>query len=135
VRVVLDTNVIVSALLSGGGTSDMVVQLVLQGAATLLIDSRIQAEYDEVTSRARLGLSDAERRTLLDVLAQIAEPVIARPLRLSLPDLDDRLFVEVAVAGRADVIVTGNVKHFVPRRGALGVAVQSPRQFVDAMRR
>ena len=134
-RVVLDTNVIVSALLSGGGTADTAVQLIVQGAATLLIDSRILAEYDEVTSRPRFGLAEAERRTLLGILAHISEPVVARPLRLSLPDPDDRVFVEVAVAGRADVIVTGNVKHFVPRRGALGVAVQTPRQFVDAMRR
>ena len=134
-RVVFDTNVIVSALLSGGGTADSALQLVVQGAATLLMDSRILAEYDEVTARPRFGLPDVERRALLDLLSQIAEPVIARPLRLSLPDPDDRLFVEVAVAGRADVIVTGNVKHFVPRRGALGVVIRSPRQFVDAMRR
>ncbi len=134
-RVVLDTNVIVSALLSGGGTADAAVQIILQGAATLLTDSRILAEYDEVTSRARFGFVEVERRTLLDVLAQISEPVVARPLRLSLPDPDDRVLVEVAVAGSADVIVTGNVKHFVPRRGVFGVAVQSPRQFVDAMRR
>lgn len=134
-RVVLDTNVLVSALLTGGGTADMAVQLVLQGAATLLVDSRILAEYDEVTSRARFGFDEAERRAVLEVLALIAEPVVARPLRLTLPDPDDRVFVEVALAGQADVIVTGNVKHFVTRRGALGVRVRSPREFVNAMRR
>ncbi len=133
-RVVLDTNVLVSALLTGGGTADMAVQLILQGAATLLVDSRILAEYDEVTSRARFGFAEEERRALLDVLESIAEPVVAKPLRLALPDPDDRVFVEVALAGRADAIVTGNVKHFVPRRGTLGIAVKSPRQFVDAMR-
>ena len=45
------------------------------------------------------------------------------------------MFVEVALAGQADVIVTGNVKHFVPRRGSLGVHMQLPREFVNAMRR
>lgn len=40
----------VSALLTGGGTADMAVQLILQGAATLLVDSRLLAEYDEVTA-------------------------------------------------------------------------------------
>ena len=134
-RVVLDTNVLISALLTGGGTADMAVQLILQGAATLLVDSRILAEYDEVTSRARFCFAESERRAMLDVLELIAEPVVARPLRLTLPDPDDRVFVEVALAGQADVIVTGNVKHVVPRRGSLGVAVQSPRAFVDAMRR
>ena len=133
-RVVLDTNVLVSALLTGAGTADMAVQLILQGAATLLVDSRILAEYDEVTSRTRFGFDEAERRAVLDVLELIADPVVARPLRVTLPDPDDRVFVEVAIAGQADVIVSGNVKHFVPRRGSLGVRVQTPREFVNAMR-
>ena len=134
-RVVLDTNVLVSALLTGGGTADMAVQLILQGAATLLVDSRILAEYDDVTPRTRFGFDEAERRAVLDALELIAEPVVARPLRVALPDPDDRVFVEVALAGQADVIVTGDVKHFVPRRSALGARVQAPREFVNAMRR
>lgn len=134
-RVVLDTNVIVSALLTGGGTADMAVQLVLQGAATLLADSRMLAEYDEVTARPRFGFGEAERRVFVDTSAAIAEPVVARPLRVALPDEDDRMFVEVALAGAADAIVTGNVRHFVPRRGTLGVQVWTPREFVDRMRR
>lgn len=134
-RIVLDTNVLVSAMLSGGGAPDMTLQLVLQGAATLLADSRVLAEYDEVTARPLFGFGEDERRVLLDTLATIAEPVVARPVRLALPDPDDRLFVEVALAGGADAIVTGNVKHFVPRRGRLGMAVLTPRQFVDRMRR
>jgi len=135
VRIVLDTNVLVSAMLSGGGAPDMALQLVLQGAAALLADSRVLAEYDEVTTRPLFAFDEAERRVLLDTLAAIAEPVVTRPVRLTLPDPDDRVFVEVALAGGADAIVTGNVKHVVPRRGRLGVTVLSPRQFVDRMRR
>lgn len=134
-RIVLDTNVLVSAMLSGGGAPDMALQLVLQGAATVLADSRVLAEYDEITARPLFAFDEDERRLLLDTLAAIAEPVVTRPLRLTLPDSDDRVFVEVAVAGRADAIVTGNVRHFVPRRGRLPVAVLTPRQFVDRMRR
>jgi putative PIN family toxin of toxin-antitoxin system len=135
VRIVLDTNVLMSAMLSGGGAPDMALQLVLQGAATVLADSRVLAEYDEITARPLFAFDEDERRLLLDTLAAIAEPVVTRPLRLTLPDSDDRVFVEVAVAGRADAIVTGNVRHFVPRRGRLPVAVLTPRQFVDRMRR
>lgn len=134
-RVVLDTNVVVSALLTGGGTADLALQLILQGQATLLADSRILAEYDDVTARPGFGFLEAERRVLMDVLAAVAEPVIARPLRLDLPDPDDRMFVEVAIAGAADALVTGNRRHFVPRRGRLGVLVLSPKAFVDRMRR
>jgi putative PIN family toxin of toxin-antitoxin system len=134
-RIVLDTNVLVSAMLTGGGAADFALQLVLQGEVALLADSRILAEYDEVTSRARFSFDDGERRILLDLLANIAEPVIAKPLRVSLPDADDRVFVEVAIAGDADAIITGNARHFIPRRGKLTVPVLSPRQLVDRLRR
>jgi putative PIN family toxin of toxin-antitoxin system len=133
-RIVLDTNVVVSALLTGGGTADMVVQLVLQGKATLLTDSRILAEYDEVTSRPRFGFDEGERRIILETLAAISEPVIARPLRITLPDPEDRVWVEVAIAGGADAIVSGNTRHFVPRSGKLAVPVLTPRMLVDRMR-
>jgi putative PIN family toxin of toxin-antitoxin system len=134
VRVVLDTNLLVSAMLSGGGASDMVVQLVLMGELTLLADSRILAEYDEVTARPRFGFNGEERRALLEVLADLAEPVIARPTALTLPDPDDRPFVEVALAGRADALATGNVRHFRPRGTRLPVLVLTPRQLVDRLR-
>ncbi len=52
-RIVLDTNVLVSAMLTAGGTSDFALQLVLGGYVSLLADSRIPAEYDGVTARAR----------------------------------------------------------------------------------
>ena len=134
-RVVLDSNVLVSAMLSGGGAPDMALQLILQREAILLIDSRIVAEYDEETARPRFGFDPIERRLLLDAIMHIAEPTLARPLRLSLPDPDDRMFVEVAIAGHADAIITGNLKHFKPKRGALTMPVMTPRQFVDALRR
>lgn len=133
-RIVLDTNVLVSAMLSGGGAADQVLQTALQGAVLLLADSRILAEYDEVTARPAFRFDEIERRALLDALERIAEPVVAAPMRLSLPDPDDRMFVEVALAGRADAIVTGNARHFVPRKGQLDITILTPRQLVDRLR-
>ena len=76
------------------------------------------------------------RRDLLDVLNAVSEHVPNRPLRLALPDPEDRMFVEVAVHGRADLIVTGNTRHFVPTDGShLAVPVLTPRQFTDQLRR
>lgn len=133
-RVVLDTNVLVSAMLTGGGAPDEVVQSILRGDLHLLIDSRIMAEYDEVTSRLCFGLDAKERRMLLDVLDTIAEPVIARLHHLSLPDPDDIPFVEVAISGHADALVTGNIRHLGAVR-ARGVVVRTPRQVMDYLRR
>lgn len=122
-------------MLSGSGAPYFVLQLVQQSAVILLADPRIFAEYDEVTSRSEFGFDEKERRGMLDLLAQIAEPVVASPLRLSLPDPDDRAFVEVAIAGGADAIVTGNTRHFIPKKGKLPVSVLTPRQLVDRLRR
>lgn len=122
-------------MLSGSGVPYMALQLVLQGDATLLIDSRILAGYDEVTARSHFHFDPTERRITVQALTRIAAAVVARPLRLALPDPDDRMFAEVAIAGGADAIVTGNVKHFVPKRGVLPVTVLTPRAFVDRLRR
>lgn len=134
-RVVVDTNVLVSAMLTAGGAPDLTIQLILQGDAILVADSRILGEYDEVTARAQFGFDHRKRRVLLAQLASMAEMVQSRPLRLPLPDDEDRMFVEVAVAGRADAIVTGNLRHFLPTDGStLAVPVLTPRQFTDGMR-
>jgi putative PIN family toxin of toxin-antitoxin system len=135
VLIVLDTNVLVSAMLTAGGTPDMLLQLILQSELTLLLDSRILGEYDEVTRRPRFAFDPEERRELIDTLEALAEPVVALPLKLSLPDPEDRMFVEAAVAGGADAIVTGNAAHFKPKGGKLPVPALTPRQCVDRMRR
>jgi putative PIN family toxin of toxin-antitoxin system len=134
VRLVIDTNVLVSAMLTGGGAPDEVLQLVLRGDATVLVDTRILAEYDEVTARPRFAFDAAERRALLEALVAIAEHVVAPHLQLTLPDADDVKFVEVAAAGRADALVTGNERHFKPRAGRLPVRAVSPRQLMQELR-
>lgn len=134
-RIVVDTNVVVSAMLTAGGAPDQVVQLILQGELTLIVDSRILGEYDEVTSRPQFGLDPVERRLLLDTLATLADHVIATPLKVTLPDPDDRMFVEVALVAGADAIVTGNVGHFKPKSGTIAIPVLTPRQVVDRLRR
>ena len=134
-KIVLDTNVLVAAMLSGGGTPHTVLQLVLQREMQLVADSRILSEYYEVTARPRFAFDQAERLLLLDTLADICELVLPVPVRLTLLDSDDLMFVEAALAAKADAIVTGNVRHFVSKRGKLGVNVLTPRQLVDRLRR
>jgi predicted nucleic acid-binding protein len=51
-------------------------------------------------------------------------------LPLRLPDADDEPFLEVAVAGGTDALVTGNAKHFRPKGGRLAMAVVSPSAFL-----
>ena len=133
-RVVIDTNVLVSGMLSGASPPAQILQFVLQGNLTLLIDGRIAAEYDEVTARARLGFDPVERQAFLQTLYAIAEPVVASPIKARLPDPDDHMFLEVAVGGKANALIAGNVRHFPVGRLRLGIPVLTPRQFVEQVR-
>ena len=133
-RVVLDTNVVVSALLSPHRVPAQLLDLVLAGELGLLADDRIVAEYRAALQRPRFGFSAEDVDRVLDAIAARAEAVVARPLTVSLPDRDDLPFLEVAVAGHADVLVTGNLRHFVPTRGSHVVPVRAPRDVLDSLR-
>ena len=132
-RVVLDTNVLVSALLVQGSVPDQVVRLALAGRFTWLVDSRIVAEYRDVLCRGSFGFAVDDVRDILKVVDVYAEWVVANPLRVTLRDESDRAFIEVAVAGGADVIVTGNTADFRIAEGRLDVRVLTPRRFLDAL--
>jgi putative PIN family toxin of toxin-antitoxin system len=128
-RIVLDTNVIVSGLLNPEGNPGRILDLFLAGEITLLADDRILAEYRAVLRRPKFGLDAADVSDFLDLLEAESERVVALPLRSKLPDESDRAFLEVALAGGAESFVTGNVRHFRPSRvGRL--PIDSPAEFV-----
>lgn len=127
-RVVIDTNVIVAALLHPERTPDRALLVLRARGAIVLVDHRIEAEYRAVLARPKFAAIEAERRdTLLERILGSAERVIAAPVEVSMIDEDDRVFVEVARTGRADAIVTGNAKHFP---ADLGVEVLSPAELL-----
>ena len=132
-RVVIDTNVLVSAMLVEGSVPDQVTRLALAGRFVWLVDTRIVSEYREVLQRPTFAFDVAAVRDLLAVVDAYAEWIVADPLPLTLPDESDRPFVEVAVAGGADVIVTGNVADFRVAEGRLGVRILNPRRFLDLL--
>jgi uncharacterized protein len=123
VRIVLDTNVLVSALLSPAGAPAQVLTLLLAGDLVLLFDERILDEYRAVLTRARFSFDAPKVDALLQQLETDGERVTATTTT-TLPDPDDLPFIEVALSGRADALVTGNLKHFPEN---LGVPVLSPR--------
>lgn len=129
-RIVLDTNVLVSAFLSPDGAPAQVLTLVLGGEVDLLFDARILAEYEEVLARPRFKLDADDVAEVLRQLEAEGERIAAAPVERQLPDPDDQPFLEVALAGRADAIVTGNPRHF-PR--GLGVDVLSPRALLERL--
>jgi uncharacterized protein len=108
VRIVLDTNVLVSALLSPQGVPAQVLMLTLAGELTLLFDERVLEEYREVLSRPRFAIPKALADEVLRQLEADGERVAAAPVELTLPDPDDRAFVEVALSGHADALVSSS---------------------------
>jgi uncharacterized protein len=112
IRVVLDTNIIVSALLQPLGPSAQILMMALGGLLQLCVSGSVYAEYEEVISRPRFKRSP---EIIVAALQAIREKGLwVRPiekLRVCL-DPDDDIFLECAQAAHADYIVTGNLKHF-----------------------
>ena len=127
-NIVLDTNVLVSALLSPFHTPGRILDLLLAGKVRLVYDDRILAEYRAVLLRPKFGFDRRSVEELLDECSASGLPVAAPPLVLSLSDQTDAVFVEGAAAVQA-LLVTGNSRHF-PLGGCAGVTVLSPAAFL-----
>jgi putative PIN family toxin of toxin-antitoxin system len=130
VKVVLDTNVVVSGLLSEIGPPGWIVDLVLVGELTVAFDARIIAEYREVLLRPRLALPAAAVETFLGYLERWGVETVGPPWPHRLADRSDEVFLAVANAAAAKLI-TGNARHF-PARARGGVEVVTPRQLLDS---
>ena len=130
-KIVLDTNVLVAGLLSPFGPPAQVLQLLLSEKVRLCYDARILTEYRAVLARPKFGFDAESAAAVLDFLEYAGELAACIPWPMPLPDPDDAAFLEVAAAGHADYLVTGNLRHF-PSRGRCGVAVVTPAQLIAA---
>jgi putative PIN family toxin of toxin-antitoxin system len=111
---VLDTNVLVSGLLSPSAPPGRLVDALVSRRLRLAFDDRIELEYREVLARPRLGIEAIRREAFLAIL-QFQEHVTALPWpHRAPPDEDDVMFLEVALQTTARTVVTGNLKHFPP---------------------
>ena len=129
-RIVVDTNVLVAGLLSPHGPPGRIVDGLVAEELLALFDDRLLEEYRDVIHRPKFGFGKREVVDFLDHVVAACEYVSAPPMKVDLPDADDLAFLEVAVAARADALVTGNLKHF-PRASRSGANVMSPAEFVD----
>jgi putative PIN family toxin of toxin-antitoxin system len=130
-RIVIDTNVLVSGTLNSHGSPGRVVDAILTERVTVLYDDRIVDEYRDVLRRPAFGFNRADVDTLVEFIEITGESVESKPLHVVLPDPDDLPFLEVAAAGSADGLVTGNVKHFKPQRGRHDVPIWTPADLIE----
>lgn len=129
IRVVLDTNIVVSALLQPLGPSARIFLLALGGAIQVCVTGAIYAEYEEVIRRPRFRLSEATIRAALDAIRAKSQWV--RPIdRVRVcSDPDDDPFLECCQASSAAYLVTGNTKHFPTQWRETRVV--TPRRFLE----
>jgi uncharacterized protein len=111
-RLVLDTNIVVSAALKPDGLQRTVFLLSITKPARLYVSPAILAEYRDVLSRPDLQIRKGLRQQLLQLIKMRAHSVNpTRRLQIT-SDPGDNLFLECADAARADYLVTGNTRHF-----------------------
>lgn len=128
-RLVIDTNVLISAALKPGGLQRTVLLLAITRPARLYVSRPILVEYGDVLNRRELRIRKGLRQQLLQLIKKHSYIVVpARRLEVT-SDPDDNIFVECADAARADYLVTGNQKHF-PRFWKK-TKVITPREFIS----
>lgn len=127
--VVLDTNVLVSALIRPFGPPGKIWSLVLAGEIVPVYDDRILAEWSEVLSRDKFGFPPGAVGAVLFFTQSAGLHVSPSMVITGLPDPDDDAFLEV-VSASAATLITGNIQHYPPERRK-GVPVVEPREFLD----
>ena len=126
---VLDTNVLVSGLLTPFGSSGEIVRMVSSGKLTLGYDSRILIECQEVLNRPKFQFDKNLIDLFIDYIKKNGQAVSSEPLTKHLPDPDDAPFLEVAIEGKSEILVTGNKVHY-PVKFSEGIKVLSPTEFI-----
>lgn len=135
-KVVLDTNVLVSALRSSRGAAYRVVSLVGTGRFETTISVPLVLEYEEILLRhaQELTLAESDITDLLDYVCGVSEHrsifFLWRPL---LSDPEDDLVLEIAVTAGCDAIITYNTSHFAGVTDEFGIEILTPAELLQRL--
>jgi putative PIN family toxin of toxin-antitoxin system len=128
-RLVIDTNVLVSAAIKPAGLQRTVLLLAVTKPARLYVSRAILEECREVLGRPELRIRKGAQQQLLQLIKNHSFTMVpARRLDVA-ADPDDNIFLECAEAARADYLITGNLKHF-PRFWK-ETKIITPREFIS----
>jgi len=111
-RLVLDTNVVVSAAIKPEGLQRTVVLLAISKPARWYVSDAIVGEYSAVLARSELKIRRGLRQQLLQLIKDHCHIIVPSRLPQITTDPADNIFIECADAARADYLVTGNERHF-----------------------
>jgi putative PIN family toxin of toxin-antitoxin system len=129
--VVVDTNVLVSALLNERGAEAAVLALIVAGKLIWCVSEATVAEYDSVLNRSKFQHLERWKITAALALAKAGEMAIVTTIVTRSPHDPDNRFLECAEAAAADFLVTGNTRHFPKSWKATKIV--NARQFLDSL--
>ena len=132
----MDTDAIVAAMRSPSGASAAIIRKARQGKVTLLLSVSLAMEYEAVCVKPEhqltAGLSEQEVRIFVAAVIAIAEAVKIHYLwRPQLRDPSDEMVLETAVNGRANLLITFNVRDYGTAPARFGIEVMTPREAVE----
>ena len=135
----MDTDVVVAGMRSPGGASAAILRAARDGRAELLVSVPLALEYEAICSKAehRLasGLSEREVDVFVTAVIAMAEPVVTYfRWRPQLRDPCDEMVLDAAVNGRADALVTFNIRDFGSVPPQFGVELLLPREAIWRIR-
>lgn len=130
-RVVLDTNVLVSALAFPGSKPDRILERVRRRETALFVSSFIRGELERVLA-GKFRHTPAEVRQRVAAIRRVAT-LVEPGERIHLVEAmdDDNRILECAVAARADCLVTGDRQHLLPLRSVRGIPIVTPAAFIE----
>ena len=128
--IVIDTNVLVSAVINPAGAPGTIADLAVNGRLIAAFDRRMWEEYEEVLHRPKFHFATPVVTHMLASIHRRGRNVRNSSFVRLLPDRTDEPFLEAAVAAPAEFLVTGNVRHF-PVEKICGVRVVTPAEFVE----
>jgi putative PIN family toxin of toxin-antitoxin system len=130
-RVVIDTNVMVSAYL--GGRLETIIVAWIEGKFVLTVSNQIVNEYITVLSRPKFKIARAELDDFAALILSKAEFVVpGESIRVVEADPSDNKFLEAAVTGQADYIISGD-KHLRDLKEFRGIAILTPSAFLEQL--
>jgi putative PIN family toxin of toxin-antitoxin system len=129
---VLDTNVLVSGLISAKGPLGRLIDAVLAQRLQIAFDDRILQEYKAVLAHPKFQFKPADVRAFWEILPFQCH-LVAMPVEdLQASDPDDTKFLEVATATESKTLVTGNTRHY-PEKSRGDVVILTPAEAFDCI--
>ena len=127
--VVVDTNVLISAMIKENSVPYKVIDLVFNGKIIPLMHEKILAEYERVANRTKFKFLDYVIEFFINGMKDNGKFIDAKDFDEVLPDPNDKIFYCVLMTTREDVeayLVTGNLKHF-----PIKPFIVTPRELLD----